>query len=122
MNENNRKFSYNLEYIEKENELKIIKIVREKDDEIKDLLYKLKDLEKINEEFLLRNNQANIKSNLLKENLEQNIEELNTIVNEKNRELIEMKAIYDEKIDQLTINYNSSKEEIINNYEIRISE
>ncbi len=95
-----------------------MKIVREKDDEIRELLYKLKDLEKINGELLEKNNQCNI----LKENLQEKVDELNSIINEKNKEINEMKIFYDEKIKQLNINYNSSKEDLKDNYERIISE
>jgi len=115
-----KKYSINVEYLEKENELKLLNAIREKDREIKELLYRINDLEQTVENAKQNAHETNQDSNDLKENFHAKIEEMNNLINEKEREAYNMKVDYERKIELMMDDFNQSRDDLIRTYENKV--
>lgn len=111
-----------LEVSEKENELVLVNAMKEKDDEIRQLLYKIKDLEERNHNLKTNNEKTSFQNNLLKDNFSEKVDEMNHTINIKDKEMHDLIELYDRKIEHLTKEFNSSKEDIIACYEKKVEE
>ena len=115
-----KKNQLGLTLIEEENHMKIKKIINDKDNELKIVYNKLKEQEEINQRLM---RELNEKTNLIQEikyKYHERFNELDYNICQNEKEFINMKHFYEEKIGYLESHYNDEKHNIIEKYEENI--
>ena len=107
----------NIQIIEDEHKLRIKRIFSEKDIEIKTHLFKIDDLERCNHDLKTKVNDDQKTSNDIKNFYNNIIDEIEYKLKMKEKEYLDLKISYDNKINYSSSNFEDEKVKIIKNYE-----
>lgn len=118
--DNNKKFNLNLNILEEENNMKLKKICNDKDNEIRQLLNKNRELDKCNEELLSRINEYIKDIHELKEEYNDKLSGFDYEIQQRDKDINEMKLFYENRLSQLSTNFNDEKAKLIHNYDKNI--
>jgi hypothetical protein len=100
--------------------MKIKKLINEKENELKIVYSKLKEQEEINQRLM---RELNEKTNLIQEikyKYHERFNELDYNICQNEKEFINMKNFYEDKINYLESHYNEEKHNLIDKYEENI--
>jgi hypothetical protein len=118
--ESHKKNQLNLSIIEEENQMKLKKIINDKENELKIVYNKLKEQEEINEGLIT---DLNEKTNIIQEikyTYHERFNELDYNISQNEKEFLNMKQFYEEKINYLESHYHEEKGKLIQKYEDNI--
>ena len=120
LNEIKIKNENNISSMKDNNNYEIKQLVIDKDFEIKYLINNNKELEKINNELVIRLNENMEEYTKDQFNYNDILTELKYTLNNLKKENIDIKEYYEKKINFLIDNFNREKKNIINSYELNI--
>jgi hypothetical protein len=120
LNDTNKKFSLQIKMMQEDNELTIRKILSDKENEIRTLFNKNRELENSNNDLL---GQVNLYQNeiyQIKNNFSNKLGSAEFDLKQKENESIELKNFYEKKLNHLNDCYAEDKSKIISMYEKNI--
>lgn len=107
------KYETEIAHINEENELFLKKVLTEKDQEIRIIHLKYKELETINQELLMKNNEYASTLQKLKHGFTDKLSDFDLKSKQQNKEIIDLKAFYEDKIAYMTDSFNIEKSKLI---------
>jgi len=117
LEESKKKNSLNSQLMEDEFNLQMKRVVNEKDLEIKNLIYKVEDIERSNTDLMSKLNES-LKNNAdLKSYYKNMINDLEYEYKIKDKEYIDLKQSFENKMNFYTSNFEEEKLKLIRNYE-----
>lgn len=107
------KYENEIAHINEENEFFLKKVLTDKDQEIRIIHLKCKELETINQELSMKNNEYASTLQKLKHSFTDKLSEFDLKNKQQNKEIIDLKAFYEDKIAFMTDNFNIEKSKLI---------
>lgn len=120
LDETAKNYEAEISHINEENKMFIKKIVTEKDLEIRNLIIKNKDIDAMNQELILKNNEFTTTIQKIKHGLTDKLSDFDLESKRKDKEIIDLKAYFEDRISYLTNNFNIEKSRIISENEKNI--
>lgn len=120
LEETDKKKNLDLKIMEEEYNIEIKKIITDKDNEIKNLTHKNRELEKSNSELLSKVNEFQNEIFQLKNKFGNLLNSADLEIKQKDSELIELKSYYEKRLNSITENMSEDKNKTISNYERNI--
>ena len=117
LDETTKKNSLNTQIMEDEFNLQMKRLMNEKEMEIKNHLYTIEDLEKLNKELNFKLNESLKNNSDLKNYYKNMISDLEYEYKVKDKEYLDLKSSFENKMNFYTTNFEEEKSKLIRNYE-----
>ncbi len=113
LEDNTKNYESEISQIIEENNILIKKIITDKELEIRNLVLRNKDLEMFNQELVTKNNEYTITLQKMKHGFTDKMSDFDLESKQKEKEIIDLKAYYEDRIAYLTNNFNLEKSRVI---------
>jgi len=115
-----KNYEAEISHLNENNKMFIKKVLSEKDSEIRNFLIKNKDLEAMNHELIMKNNEFTTTIQKIKHGFTDKMSDFDLGSKQKDKEIIDLKAYYEDRIAYLNNNFNIEKSRIISENEKNI--